>query len=341
VPSLNIVLYGALVHALDSTLQRKLAVPANIVKLKESAAPATLATAFAAADVIIALSYRNMPPAPRLQLLQAPGAGLDQIALEQVPAQAAVCNAYGHDVAGAEYSVLGMLAWSHQLIEAHESFRAGSWRMSGRCGAPLHHELHGKTVGILGLGPIGEKTAQLAKAFGTTVIACNRTLRPLAPFIDRLYPIDQLHAFLRECDFVVVSVALAPQTVDLIDAAAFEAMKPSAVIINVARGAVINEGALYCALAERRIAGGVIDAWYRYPTPEDLTVPPSEHPFHELPNVIMTPHSSIWTDGMIERRWNEIARNIEALAHDRPLANVVRPAQARAANAQERGFAAS
>lgn len=324
-PPLNIVMYGALVDGLDTTLRRKLAVPANIVKLKESATPTSLADAFGAAQVIIALSYRDMPPAPRLRLLQAPGAGLDQISLEQVPEQAFVCNAYGHHVAAAEYSVLGMLAWSHQLIEADQSFRAGTWRMSGRCGAPLHHELHGKTVGILGLGPIGEKTAELAKAFGTTVIACNRTLRPRAPYIDRLYPISELRDFLGECDFVVVSIALAPQTVDLIDARAFEAMKRTAVLVNVARGAVINEDAMYLALAERRIAGAVIDAWYRYPTPEDLMVPPSKHPFHELPNIIMTPHSSIWTDGMIERRWDEIARNIEAIATGGALANVVRP----------------
>ncbi|HWK73321.1 MAG TPA: 2-hydroxyacid dehydrogenase [Povalibacter sp.] len=320
---LEIVLYGVLVHELDTTLRRKLAVPADIVKFKENAPRAALAAAFAEANVVIALSYRDMPAAPRLRLLQAPGAGLDQIALDQVPQQAFVCNAYGHHVAGAEYAVLGMLAWSHDLIEAHESFRSGSWRMSGRCGAPLHQELSGKTVGILGYGPIGEKTAELAKAFGTRVIACNRTVRPSA-HVDRMYPLTQLHEFLGECDFVVVSIALAPQTVDLIDAKAFAAMKPGAVIVNVARGAVINEDALYHALAQRRIAGGVIDAWYRYPTPDDLTVPPSKHPFHELPNVIMTPHSSIWTQGMIERRWDEIARNIEAIARGETPSNIVR-----------------
>lgn len=325
---LNIVLYGALVHSLDETLVRKLAVPANITKFRENAPGDAVASAFATADVVIALRYRDMPAAPRMRLLQAPGAGLDQIALEQIPAQAFVCNAYGHHTAAAEYAVLGMLAWSHQLIEAHESFRGGTWRMSGRCGAPLHQELHGKTVGILGLGPIGEKTAELARAFGTTVIACNRTLRPTSSHIERLYPLDELHAFLSECDFVVVSIALAEQTLDLIDERAFAAMKPNAVIVNVARGAVINEDALYAALSERRIAGGVIDAWYQYPTPDDIEVPPSRHPFHELPNIIMTPHSSIWTDGMIERRWDEIARNIEAIATSGPLINIVRPPRA-------------
>ncbi len=325
-PPLNIVLYGALVHSLDSTLSRKLSTSANISKLTENSSRTDLAHACRHADVIIALTYRDMPPAPRLRLLQAPGAGIDQIRLDQVPETATVCNAYGHDVAAAEYAVMGMLAWQHQLLEAHESFRSGTWRMSGRCGAPLHHELHGKTVGILGLGPIGEKTAELVKPFGTRVLACNRSTRALPSCVDRLYPLTELHEFLSQCDFVVVSIALAPGTIDLIDRAAFEAMKPGAVIVNVARGAVINEDALYAALKDRRIAGGVIDAWYRYPTPDDLRVPPSRHPFHELPNLIMTPHSSIWTEGMIERRWSEIARNIDALVSGAPFINVIRPA---------------
>lgn len=322
---LKIVLYGTVVHSLDETLRNKLKARADIVKFTESAPRAVVADAFADADVIIALSYRDMPSAPRLRLLQAPGAGIDQIAFDQVPTQAAVCNAYGHDTAAAEYVVMGILAWSRELLQAHESFRSGTWRMSGRCGAPLQQELQGKTVGILGLGPIGERTAALVKPFGTRVIACNRSTRDNGAHIDRLYPLTELHEFLGECDFVVVSIALAPTTVDLIDRAAFAAMKPEAVVVNVARGAVINEDALYEALKSRRIAGAVIDAWYQYPTPDDLRVPPSKHPFHELPNIIMTPHSSIWTHGMIDRRWDEIARNIDAIATGGPLINVVRP----------------
>lgn len=323
---LNVVLYGALVHGLEGTLRNKLGVPANITRLKEDAPQAQLAAAFAEAQVVIALSYRNMPPAPRLALLQAPGAGMDQIAVDEVPEHAAVCNAYGHEVAGAEYALLGMLAWTHQLIEAHESFRGGSWRMSGRYGAPAHEELSGKTVGVLGLGPIGMRVAKLAKQLDTVVVGCNRTLRPRPAHLDRQYPLEQLHDFLHECDFVVVSIALVPQTVDLLDHRAFAAMKRGSVLVNIARGAVVNEDALYTALKERRIAGAVIDAWYQYPPADDLQMRPSKHPFHELPNVIMTPHSSIWTRGMIERRWDQIARNIEAVAHGRPLVNVVRKA---------------
>ena len=94
----------------------------------------------------------------------------------------------------------------------------------------------------------------------------------------------------------------------------------------MARGLVIDEGALYEALRDRRIAGAIIDAWYNYPTPDNLHIPPSKHPFHELPNVLMTPHSSIWTRGMIARRWTQIANNIDAYASGKALCNVVREA---------------
>ena len=321
---IKIVLYGVLVYDLLDTLQAKLKTPATISRLKENAASAELAEHMLSADVVIALKYQHMPPAPKMRLLQIPGAGTDQINFDEVPRQATVCNAYGHDIAGGEYVVLAMLAWCHDFVPAHESLKAGSWHMSGRTGAPLHEELYGKTVGILGLGPIGAAAARLAKGFGTTVLACNRTHRDKADGVDRLYPLEDLHEFLSQCDFVAVCVALTPQTLGLIDQAAFCRMKPNAVIVNVARGAVINEDALYTALRDKQIAGAVIDAWYHYPTPQNLHVPPSKHPFETLPNVLMTPHSAIWTRGMIARRWTDIAMNIDTFAAGAEPANVVR-----------------
>ncbi len=321
---LEILLYGVLVFDLLDTLKKKLKTPASFVRLKENVTPDELAQHMLSADVVIALNYADMPPAPKLRLLQIPGAGLDQIKVSEVPAQAIICNAYGHDVAGGEYVVMSMLAWCHEFVAAHESMKAGSWRMSGRTGAPLHEELYGKTVGILGLGPIGWSAARLAKAFGTTVLGCNRTVGTKPDFVDQLYPLAQLHEFLSRCDFVAVCIALTPQTDGMIDRVALAQMKRSAVIINVARGAIVDEDALFIALRDKTIAGAVIDAWYRYPTPDNLTIAPSKHPFAELPNVLMTPHSSIWTRGMIERRWTDIAANIDALTSGAALKNVVR-----------------
>jgi phosphoglycerate dehydrogenase-like enzyme len=102
-------------------------------------------------------------------------------------------------------------------------------------------------------------------------------------------------------------------------------MKPTGVIVNVARGAVIDEDALYAALAENRIGGAIIDVWWSYPSADKPEAPPSRHPFHKLTNVLRTPHSSGWTLGMRRRRAGQIAANLDHLARGEPLDNIVRP----------------
>jgi phosphoglycerate dehydrogenase-like enzyme len=334
VPSLRVVLYGALVYDLVDLLQSKLSVPVSITRLMGTEEASVCAAACADADVIVAMSNIELPPAPRLRLLQVAGAGLDRIDLARVPSEAFVCNAYGHEIAAGEYVVLAMLAWCHRFVEAHQSFQTGSWRMSGRFRAPLHEELFGKTVAIVGLGPIGLAAARLTKAFGTSIVGLNRTLGDRPTFVDELYPLSDLSRVLPRCDFVAVCVAQTAETTGLIDAGALRWMKPDAVIVNVARGPVVDEQALYEALRERTIGGAVIDAWYQYPHNGDFQTRPSRFPFHELPNVLMTPHSAIWTNGMIERRWTVIAQNVEAIARGSILSlqHVVRPPLAGAAS---------
>ena len=107
----------------------------------------------------------------------------------------------------------------------------------------------------------------------------------------------------------------------------FAAMRASAVILNVGRGPTIDERALYEALKDRRIAGAIIDTWYSYPTPNQPNTLPSKLPFHELPNIVMTPHMSGWTTGTINRRKQTIADNIRRRADGKPCVNVVRPAR--------------
>jgi phosphoglycerate dehydrogenase-like enzyme len=110
-------------------------------------------------------------------------------------------------------------------------------------------------------------------------------------------------------------------------------MKPTAVIINVARGTLIDEKALFEACRKRTIGGAVIDTWYRYPRQGVLCGEPSAYPFRELDNVIMTPHASGWTEGLLPRRCRFIAANLDRLARNEPLLNVVRqplPSRSRA-----------
>jgi phosphoglycerate dehydrogenase-like enzyme len=247
--------------------------------------------------------------------------------MDLVPAQATVCNAYGHQVAVAEYVILGMLACAHNLVPIHAGFKKGTWYWSGAPVHVTHSEVFGKTLCIVGFGRIGRETATRAKALGMRVIACNRSAITHEPDLDRTFDLSKLAEAASRADFVLVSCALTNDTRNIIDSEVLAAMKATSVVINVGRGPLIHEEALYKALFERWIAGAVLDAWYRYPDRDNPQPPPSQFPFSQLDNVIMTPHISGWTDGMVDRRWAEMASNLDRFALGRPLVNVVRPAQ--------------
>jgi phosphoglycerate dehydrogenase-like enzyme len=315
------VFYGSLIHHLADTLLAKVKTPWTVTRFLEKDPQQELARALAEADVLVSLAWNQaFPAAPELKLIQSPGTGVDAIDFAAVPPGVRVCNCYGHAEGTAEYVLLAILLWCHvHFVPAHNDFRATrSWRYSGRVNGPINEELYGKTVGIVGLGAIGKAVAERAKGFGTRVLGCNRTPREVA-HVDQQYPLEKIDEFLAECDFVVIAAALAPRTERLIDGARFAKMKSSAVLINVGRGAIVDEDALYAVLKEKRIRGATLDVWYAYPRHDDLNVAPSRHPFFELDNVWMTPHTSAWTTGMVERRWTEIAQNLDRLARGEPL----------------------
>jgi phosphoglycerate dehydrogenase-like enzyme len=162
-----------------------------------------------------------------------------------------------------------------------------------------------------------------AAALGCRVLAVNRTMREKPASIEHVYSWMELDRMLGECDIVVLSCALTPETTSLIDSRRLTAMKPTAFLINLARGPIAEEEALYCALRDRIIGGAALDTWWRYPSPNDPAPRPSRYPFHELPNVIMTPHCSPRTAETIERRSRDVARNIDRFVRGEPLENVV------------------
>ena len=188
---------------------------------------------------------------------------------------------------------------------------------------PVHGELFGGTVGIVGYGHIGREVARRARAFGMRVVAATRTPRD-DDLVDEMMGLDRLGDLLGTADFVVLAVPLVPATRGLLGAAEFAAMKDGGVLINVGRGAVVDEDALYAALRDRAIGGAAIDVWYRYPDhPGEQPVMPSRHPFQDLDNVYMTPHASGWTDGLLARRARAIAANLDRFARGEPLLNLL------------------
>ncbi len=177
-------------------------------------------------------------------------------------------------------------------------------------------EAAGLTVGLVGLGSIGTEIARLCQGLEMRVIATRRHPEEGAPHVDTLYPTSELHRLLEASDFVVIAVPLTEETQGMIDAEALRQMGEGAWLINIARGAVVDEQALIGALQEGRIAGAALDVFVEEPLPEDS-------PLWELENVIITPHNSWSTPHLKEREAALFLENLRHYLRDEPLRNVV------------------
>jgi phosphoglycerate dehydrogenase-like enzyme len=258
-----------------------------------------------------------------LKLLQAPNAGVDAFRTDLLSSHTTVANAYFHGPAIAEYVVMMVLALSRDLLHLDARFRKGIWDGSWTKGEVPSAEVLGKSLGLIGYGTIGREVATRARALGMSmkVISAHPPKRKPRD-VDFWEGPAGLPQLLKESDFVVLACPLNRDTRGLIGPREFKRMKRSAFLINVARGAVVEEEALYRALEDRRIAGAAIDVWYRYPT-GDKPCRPSHFPFHKLPNLVMTPHVSGWMLGTRQKRLQLVAENIDRLAAGKPLLNVV------------------
>lgn len=324
---MKIVLNGPVAHAGAAILRQRFGAGADVAEVDHRAADERAMSVFARAEILVSVDFAaGLPPMPKLRLVHIPAAGLDAVDLAAVPQGCRVCNVFEHDIGVSEYVMAAMLYFTIGLVSKSERFRSGSWTDSPRVGAPFRPELAGRTVGLIGYGHIGRAVARRAKAFGLRVMALVRTRRDLDPPPDWLGEPGELPALLEAADFVVIACPLNEATRGLIGRSEFAHMKPDAVLINVARGPIVDEDALYEALASRTIRGAVLDVWYRYPEPGAAAVRPARRPFHHLDNVVMTPHCSGWTEGLMERRFAVIIDNIQRLRDGRPLLNQVHPA---------------
>ncbi len=282
----------------------------------------------AGVDVLIGTDFTAEmgEAATSLKAILVAAAGVDRIDPDAVPEGCIVANAYEHEAPIAEWVMACAVALDHDLFKSDGTFRDGSWEMwPGRFGS--YRELMGRTVGIVGLGAIGKRVARLALAYEMRVIAAGRRAEQKSEAesagIEFGHGRDGLERVMSESDFVLVSTPLNADTTGLIGTAELALMKPTAYIINPARGHIIDEAALYSALKDRKIAGAAIDTWYTYPVSGDDTPRPADHPFWELDNIIMTPHHSGATEGTRTRRAKVVAENIDRLNRGEPLINVV------------------
>ena len=220
--------------------------------------------------------------APSLKWIQTMSAGIDLMPEDIRESGIRIVNASGlHGTPMGEMVLEMMLMFAKDAPACFQMKQTRQWK---RFRPAL---LKGQTVGILGLGAVGREIARLCKAFGMTVIGIRRSgqaEQPL-PDVDRVFPREQLLQLLAESDYVVLALPLTKETRNLIGEKELRGMKPTAFLINIARGAILDEGALIRALEEKWIAGAGLDVFVKEPLPP-------ESKFYDLPNVIFSPHIS-------------------------------------------------
>lgn len=261
----------------------------------------------------------QLAAAPDLRAIIVPFAGLPGATRDLMRAypHIAVHNLHFNASMTAEMAVALLLAASKRLLPSDAALRRGDWRV--RFGGPSHLFLDRATALILGYGSIGRQIGAVLRAFGTRVIGLRRTPGDEAD----VYPVTALHEWLPHADVLVVSVPLTPATEGLIGAAELGRLPPGAVVVNVGRGAVIDEGALYHALKNGHLRGAGLDVWWQYPADEAARAhtPPAAYPFHELDNVVMSPHRSVGpgSDVAERRRMETLADSLNAVLRGDPL----------------------
>lgn len=257
------------------------------------------------------LSAGALARATRLKWVQSWAAGPDALMYPEMIASPVVCTSVKGNgaIPLAEHAIMLMLMLNRNALRWVRAQDAHRWERGA------HPELNGMTCGIIGLGYSGQDLALKCKAFHMRVIGVRRTPQP-TPNVDTLYPTEQLHDFLGEADFVVVTAPRTPETEGMLREAEFRAMKPTAHYICFSRGGIADDAVLLRALQEGWIAGGGLDAHGQEPLPADS-------PFWDVPNVIITPHNGATTPATRQRGVDIFVENLKRYQAGQPLVNLI------------------
>lgn len=243
---------------------------------------------------------------PRLKLLVT--GGMRNAAIDIATAKALgiqVCGTDSYKHAAPELTWALIMASTRNLMAEANSLRAGNWQVG------LGGDLHGKTLGILGLGSIGQKVAQFAQVFGMRVIAWSENLTPERAAECGVTWVSK-QALFEQADILTVHLVLSERSRGLVDAQALSWMKPGARLVNTARGPIVDEQALVQALENGCLAGAALDVYAEEPLPAD-------HPFRRLPNVLATPHVGYVSEQNYRQFYSQMIENIQAWAKGAPI----------------------
>lgn len=243
---------------------------------------------------------------PKLKLLVTGGmrnAAIDIPAAKALGIQVCGTDSYKH--AAPELTWALIMACTRNLLQEANALRDGGWQVG------LGGDLYGKTLGILGLGSIGQKVAQFAQVFGMRVIAWSENLTPQRAAEAGVTWVSKRQLF-EQADILTVHLVLSDRSRGLVDAEALGWMKPTARLVNTARGPIVDEQALVAALVAGRLAGAALDVYSEEPLPVD-------HPFRRLPTVLATPHVGYVSEQNYRQFYQQMIENIQAWASGTPV----------------------
>jgi phosphoglycerate dehydrogenase-like enzyme len=271
----------------------------------------------AAADAEVAFSGNNprrvrqlLDATPKLRWYHTVSAGVENMPLPELAQRGIVLtnNSGSYDIQIAEHLMAFVFAASRQLHRYRDSQRASEWREQP------HQELRDATIVVYGMGSIGGEIARLASAIGMRVIGVRRTASAAAPGVDRV--VERLADVVGEADYLAIAAPLTSATRGAVSREIISRMKPTAWIMNIARGAIVDEPAMIEALQAKRIGGAALDVFTTEPLPK-------ESPLWTLENVIVTPHHSGSSPRAAERTLALFAENLRRYKAGEPLINRV------------------
>jgi phosphoglycerate dehydrogenase-like enzyme len=270
---------------------------------------------------------QHLLASPNLRLLVIPYAGLPEVTrqlLHDFP-HLAVHNLHHNASLTAEMALALLLAAAKFILPCDQALRRNDWRL--RYQPPPALSLHGKTALILGFGHVGQRIGRACAALGMHIIALRRDPgRPtLVDYPVEIHGPEALVGLLPQADVLLIALPATPQTEGLLGAAELSLLPPGAVLVNVGRGPIVDQHALYQALKDRRLRAAGLDVWYHYPSSqaEWQNTPPADVPFHELDNVVLSPHRAGGSSETESLRMEHLAELLNVAARGEPPPNPV------------------
>ncbi|MDF2634667.1 MAG: Glyoxylate reductase [Pelosinus sp.] len=266
-------------------------------------------------DILVPWGSMDISPlyhnAPKLAWIHSLSAGVEGLIFAEIKnAHTIITNSKGiHGIPVSEHVFAMMLAFTRGLDVFIRQQVKHQWKRT------TVDEIHEKTIGIVGLGSIGREIAKKAKGMGMKVVASKQTITKEL-FVDELFPPDKLHELLSLSDFVVTALPLLEETKHLFSIEEFAAMKPSAYLINIARGGIIKQDDLITALQQGLIKGACLDVFDEEPLPESS-------PLWDMPNVIITPHVAALSPSYLDRAIKLFADNLSRFQQNKEMLNII------------------